>query len=633
MAKRPYFAITKDSFEKNSGYKSTVHALAELIDNSFEAQAERVVIVMQVDPKSQLQKIAVIDDGKGMDGNLLQMAVCEKAGSYLDRQRSGGGDARRKLGKYGVGLPKASISQCNKFTVWSWVAGGIQTAKRNGTDITDEDWIMAGAEIDESTSEQPPLNWLKVAGMDSVEHGTMILWDDLDGLTWSRARWGKYSGLIPNLEFEVGRVYRKLLNDESATLSIDTIVVNNSFRVFESNTLKSNDPLYLIQGQDVPRKVFDNGDVWPPDDPLFDLFGEHHMNIEVPLKNGDLEEIVVKWRCSLARKNVFAKLNGATAGSLPHGKHAMRNVGLSLLREEREISMSMALASPSEPRERWFGVEVEFPHELDAILGMTNNKQEYTRLERVLQHHPSEYMEDGETSSECLRRIEKEDNDLAICLRIAWKTQDVWNNTKKSHLNFREDHNKVVSGADGEIDIEEDGTAVDPEGKAEEVASGADPRDESKPAISPEETDSLKAEYESELNKAGVPSNEAKQIAARIVDRGLSYAIAYRSGLGSPFFNAREIKGVKLIELNTDHLAHKYIKSSIEEIESDDIEELKKKIETSKIAIHLILEAWAKNEIEALIDSEKRMLHRIREDWGRHLESFIEELEKGHKIN
>ncbi len=77
-----------------------------MIDNSFEAEAKKVVIVLQVDSKSQLQKIAIIDDGKGMDGNLLQMAVCEKAGSYLNRQREEGPGARRKLGKYGVGLPK-----------------------------------------------------------------------------------------------------------------------------------------------------------------------------------------------------------------------------------------------------------------------------------------------------------------------------------------------------------------------------------------------------------------------------------------------------------------------------------------------------------------------------------------------
>ena len=52
MAKRPYFSITRDSFEKNAGYKTTVHALAELIDNAYEAEASKVAVVLMVDRES-----------------------------------------------------------------------------------------------------------------------------------------------------------------------------------------------------------------------------------------------------------------------------------------------------------------------------------------------------------------------------------------------------------------------------------------------------------------------------------------------------------------------------------------------------------------------------------------------------
>ncbi len=626
MAKRPYFTITEDSFEKNAGYKSTVHALAELIDNAFEAEASNVAIVLQVDSMSQLQQIAVIDDGNGMDADILQMAICEKAGAYMERQRQSGSSTRRKLGKYGVGLPKASISQCNRLTVWSWVEGGYEEAYRNSFDINDIEWIQDGAQIDDSINDPAPIKWLKVADLHSAGHGTMVLWKDLDGLTWTRARWGQYSGLIPNLEFEVGRVYRKLLTDQNYEFNIIAIVIDKSFKVEETYPIKCNDPLYLYEGQNIPKKKLSDDEVWPPDDPLFDEICDESMDIELPLKSGEIKEVTVKWRCSAARKNAFALLNGRTAGSLPHGKHALRNVGLSLLREGREVSMSIALANPSEPRERWFGVEVELPHELDSILGMTNNKQEYTRLERVLKHEPKEYMENGETSSSCLQRIEREDNNLAICLRIAWQTQVLWNNTKRSHLNMREENKRLITYGE-EVEVQEEETATDPEGIAEEAASFADPTDTAKPKTE-EESDSIKKEFENELKGAGVPENEAKQIAARIVDRGLSYAIAHRGGLGSPFFNVTNIKGIKFIELNTDHPAHKYIKSSFEEVDSDDIEELKRHIGSSKIAVHLMLGAWAKNEVAVLIDKEKRRLHRIREDWGRTLELFIEQLER-----
>ena len=625
MAKRPYFTITPDSFEKNAGYKSTVHALAELIDNSFEAEASRVAIVLQIDNNSNLQKIAVIDNGLGMDPELLQMAICEKAGTYMERQRSSGSSTRKKLGKYGVGLPKASISQCNQLALWSWTEGGYKNAYKNGIDINDRDWIDEGAEVDDSVKEEAPKKWLKRAGFDSEEHGTMVLWEDLDGLTWTRARWGQYSGLIPNLEFEVGRVYRKLLSSQDYEFKINAIVIDKSHKIVEDHEIRPNDPLYLTEGQDVKKRELPDGTFWPPDDPLFDETCNESLSVELPMRDGNVTTVSVKWRCSTARKNTFAKLNGVAGGRLPHGRHAGRNVGLSLLREGREVNMSQALAVPSEPRERWFGVEVEIPHELDTILGMTNNKQEYTRLENVLQQKPEEYIEEDETSSACLERIEREDNNLSICLRIAWKTQELWSDTKRSHLNMREENKQAVTEGE-KTEPEEEEKPEDPEGKAEEAASSADPSKEKKPETE-EEKATLEEQYKEELIGAGLPDHEAEQIAARIVDRGLSYAIAYRSGLGSPFFNVKNIKGVKLIELNTDHPAHKYIKSSMKEVDSDDVEGLKDHIQQSTTAVHLMLEAWAKTELEILTDQEKRRIHRMREDWGRNLEGFIYQIE------
>ena len=622
MSKRPYFSITKHSFEKNAGYKSTVHALAELIDNAFEAEASKVAIVLQIDSQSRLQRIAVVDDGKGMSGELLQMAVCEKAGSYLDRQSGDGPSSRRKLGKYGVGFPKSSISQCNNLSAWSWTSGGYKNAQKNGIDITDNDWIKAGAEVDDSVKEAAPERWLKAAELDDCESGTMVLWEDLDGLTWARARWGEFAGLIPNLEFEIGRVYRKLIDDPSADFIVYYTVIDSRFTPKEPTTpILSNDPLYLTEGQKIPKKELDDSTSWPPDDPLFDEGIMDELNLDVPF-NGAIRNVTVKWRCSEARKNAFCKLNRANAGNLPHGRHARKNVGLSILREGREINMSMALAVPSEPRERWFGVEIDIPHELDVILGMTNNKQEYTRLERVLQHDPKQYLAEGETSQACLERIQDEDNDLAICLNIAWKTQSIWDKTKLNHLNMREEHFKSDPDTGDDDSTQDD----DAESRAEVTASQADPPDK-KPKTK-EEASSLKSEFEKELETAGVPKNEAEQVAERIVDKGLSYAIAFRNGLGSPFFNVREIKGVKLIELNTDHLAYAYLKKSIDNDQTDDVNELKNRLETLKTILHLIFEAWAKNEVEALVKEEKRQFHRVREDWGRTLEMFIGQFEK-----
>ena len=82
---------------RNSGYKSTDHALAELIDNSVEANATLVEVVSVETPpnpnqrysRAQVAEIAVSDDGEGMDRHTLRRALKFGDGTRLDRSRRG----------------------------------------------------------------------------------------------------------------------------------------------------------------------------------------------------------------------------------------------------------------------------------------------------------------------------------------------------------------------------------------------------------------------------------------------------------------------------------------------------------------------------------------------------------------
>ena len=629
MPSIPYFSLGRHSFEKNSGYKSTVHALAELIDNSVEADAKKVTVVLMVDRESRLQKLGVADNGAGMASDSLQRAICEKCGEHQDRINGSGGSGRRKYGKYGVGLPKASISQANKLTVWSWKTGGSKSAHRNGIDIEDENWIKAGAQIEDSKKEAAPAKWVETAGLQAAESGTLVLWERLDGLTWARARWGENSGLIPNLEFNVGRTYRRLLAGTNPELQILIRVVDEAFREVEPAVhIGPNDPLYITPGCKVPRLLLDDGTFWPTKDPLFqELTGaQNFIEIEVPTREG-ARILKVSWRRSAAFRETFSVFDGTKAGSLPHGKHGARNVGLSLLREGREVEMSQALSVPSEPRERWFGVEFDFPHELDAILGMTNNKQGYTRLEQVLKNRFADYQTEDESTQQCVERIRREDPQLAICLEIAWKIEEVWSTTRRAHMTMREE----VVGPPILPGVETEESPTTPEEAAEEVASSADEKDAGEtPPRSDSDREELRKRVIAELIQQKVPEVVAEQIAARIVDRGLTYAIVNRRGLGSPFFNIGNVVDAKLIELNEDHAVHPYLLSSIGDDSSEDAEQLRARLRKARIAIFLMLEAWAKIEadVRSLNPQEHRRVQRLREDWGRSLEQFVQLMEE-----
>jgi hypothetical protein len=67
---------------RDSGYKNTAYALAELIDNSVQAKAKTVEIFcleqwqqLNERTRKRLVKIAVLDDGEGMGGEVLSTTV------------------------------------------------------------------------------------------------------------------------------------------------------------------------------------------------------------------------------------------------------------------------------------------------------------------------------------------------------------------------------------------------------------------------------------------------------------------------------------------------------------------------------------------------------------------------------
>src|SRR5438067_4516366 len=102
---------------RDSGYKSLGSALAELVDNSFEARATRVAVVIEraegLDPPEA--HLRVSDNGKGMDANTCSNAMRFGWSSRFNQRDS--------HGRYGMGLPNASLSHARRVEVWSSVDG------------------------------------------------------------------------------------------------------------------------------------------------------------------------------------------------------------------------------------------------------------------------------------------------------------------------------------------------------------------------------------------------------------------------------------------------------------------------------------------------------------------------------
>ena len=104
---------------RNTGYKNIESAVSEIIDNSVEAEAKNIFIILDetinpISGRKLVSEIAFLDNGVGMDTNILE--GCLGIGSTTRQARKG-------MGRFGVGLPQASLYACPEVEVYSWQNG------------------------------------------------------------------------------------------------------------------------------------------------------------------------------------------------------------------------------------------------------------------------------------------------------------------------------------------------------------------------------------------------------------------------------------------------------------------------------------------------------------------------------
>jgi Histidine kinase-, DNA gyrase B-, and HSP90-like ATPase len=151
---------------RSVGY-STSAALADLVDNSIAASAKTVRISVAMAPRAS---VAVSDDGTGMDEETLLAAM--RFGSRDPRSSREGAD----LGRFGLGLKTASLSQCRRLTVVTLKDGQLSIARwdldecdRRGT------WWLERPLLSELPHEP-------IAILEEKGYGTSVVWEELDRL-------------------------------------------------------------------------------------------------------------------------------------------------------------------------------------------------------------------------------------------------------------------------------------------------------------------------------------------------------------------------------------------------------------------------------------------------------------------
>jgi Histidine kinase-, DNA gyrase B-, and HSP90-like ATPase len=144
-------------------------AVADIIDNSLAAGASQIEILFSAAGPFQ---VTILDDGAGM---LREEAIdaMRLAAAGPSRERLPG-----DLGRFGLGLKTASLSQCRSLTVVTKQAG-VLTALRWSLDhvIAEHDWSLIELDLQDV---QPLLGWPQ---FEVMAQGTLVHWGDLDQLS------------------------------------------------------------------------------------------------------------------------------------------------------------------------------------------------------------------------------------------------------------------------------------------------------------------------------------------------------------------------------------------------------------------------------------------------------------------
>ena len=161
----PPFAPVLMESTRAIGY-SIESAVADIIDNSIAAKATEIKIIYNCNPKPF---VIICDNGKGMNNNELTEAMRYGTASPSEKRRD------EDLGRYGLGMKTASLSQCRKLTVISKIADSMVGRSWDLDHILEtKSWSLQQLNQDE-------INSLMGAEILKVfETGTVVVWEKLD---------------------------------------------------------------------------------------------------------------------------------------------------------------------------------------------------------------------------------------------------------------------------------------------------------------------------------------------------------------------------------------------------------------------------------------------------------------------
>ncbi len=575
---------------RDNGYKNTAYALAELIDNSVQANADLVELVtfsehIKTDIRSMetVTEIAIFDNGSGMSPEILHAAL--EFGASENRNDAEG------IGRFGMGLPNSSISQCTHVDVWSWQEGYNPTYT-----YLDIPKIIEGKleQIPPPFECPVPEYLIDAIGGRLPSSGTLVLWKNLD-----RVKWKTPKSIFRHVQDVIGRMYRYFISESQIVVKYKSIQKKEGAYVpAEEEIFKCNDPLYLIHETSLPPLpgVFEG-----------ETFFEPVEDFELPISNEYGEVFPVRIRSSVLKESVLNKinkLNKGSAGNTVWGKHALKNMGLSVVRAGRELDLKSDFLTTDMIRRgvgRFGGFEISFPPALDNIFGVLNNKQDAVNL-RMIDRDEDAKREGYELVSDYISDL-KSDNDPKVQMyEIVGSLFNVRKNVAK-RLELLDIANSMSGNEQGGSTTEERVSAL--------ATNKGEERKNKGYVTSSDETLVTEEGVKEVYTDAGYTEKEATAKAKHAIQQNLKYKIEEEKLDTSAFFDVASKNGFTLVQINNSHPFYEKILSTVDSEQQGMLE--------------LAIAAWARMEDECSGETSKNRMRTARQEWGAMLADFLED--------
>ncbi|WP_433562302.1 ATP-binding protein [Nocardia sp. CA-151230] len=549
---------------RDSGFNLAT-AIGEPIDNSIEAGARTIRIrPIYSNDKKSITTIAFADDGRGVDEEIMP-AILKMGFSTRYGERKG-------LGRFGVGLKLAALSVAKRIVVISLAAG---TGKYHRVFI-DLDMVKAGRqeyiEIDEIDGW--PAEYADLMVDDKglpFESGTLVLWENIDRL----AHGGRYgtalNAKMAELQQFIARAYREYL-DSGLSITLD------------GKSITLHDPLFLKMNPRIAARYRDYGDEMTQgrviEEADLDIEG-HTVHVTVALVPQ-----VLRWRQQAGGDR------DKDGNDIREFQINRDNAGrISIMRNNREIYYDIIprlLPSGVDKVDRYMGIEVTFPADLDEYFQVRNVKRGAEPVDKLRQ--------------ELRLWLDKPVREARKEIRLRWAT------TKIEEQVFQ-------PGGDAVTEAVERAEQKSPKGQA-----GFD--------VSTEEAEEKILHV---LEDLGAAKDEEKAESIRTMIGEYTITMVEGGWPGKEMFVTEHLNNKSIVTLNTRHSFVKDIYCQLKAsagVHPDDQDalEMYTLIQRSSEALKALLMAYAKAES---MDRNPSVYEDLRTYWGQQTQAYLKELGKG----